>query len=32
MNLRALMVLGLAGFVAQPAFAQTAPTTAGIHR
>ncbi len=28
MNLRALMVLGLAGFVAQPAFAQTASTTA----
>ena len=27
MNLRALMFLGFAGFVAQPAFAQTAPTT-----
>jgi hypothetical protein len=27
MNLRALIFLGLAGFGAQPAFAQTAPTT-----
>ena len=28
MNLRALMFLGFAGFIAQPAFAQTAPATA----
>ncbi len=28
MNLRALIVLGFAGFIAQPVFAQTAPSTA----
>jgi hypothetical protein len=27
MNLRALMFLGFAGFIAQPAFAQTTPTS-----